>query len=170
MRLRHVVAMVAFLIFTVAVQTTLFARFRPFDSAPALVLLVVMMYTRYLPAEYALLTGFSAGLFLDLLAESPLGLWALVLTAVAYLVLRYRDRVEDEFAYMAPFVVIVTVVGLALFAILGTIFGEKTLADAGVIRKVLLPAVYNLAFTPLVLRLVPLTLGVSRYRDPAFRL
>jgi rod shape-determining protein MreD len=69
-------------ILAVAVQTTLFARFRPFDAAPALVMLVVLAFARHLPSEYALLMGFGAGLFQDLLAETPLGLWALVLTAV----------------------------------------------------------------------------------------
>jgi ACR3 family arsenite efflux pump ArsB len=40
---------------------------------------------------------------------------------------------------------------LALYALLGTIFGEQTLADAQVVRKMLLPAVYNTILAPLVL-------------------
>ncbi len=170
MKLRHAAATVAVVVIAVALQTTLFSRFRLFDTAPALVLLVVLAFARYLPAEYSLLTGFGAGLFQDLLAETPLGLWALVLTSVAFVVLRFRDRIEDEFGYLAPFVLAVTLGGLALFAVLGTIFGEKTLADAGIIKKIALPAIYNVALTPLILRVVPLTLGVSRYRDAAFRL
>ncbi len=170
MKLRRAAATVAVVIAAVAIQTTMFGRLRLFDSAPALVVLVVMAYARYLPAEYALLTGFCAGLFQDLLAESPLGLWALVLTSVAFGVLRFRDRLDDEFGYLGPFVFLISLGGLALFAVLGTIFGEKTLADAGILKKVALPALYNVILAPLVLRVVPFSLGVSRYRDTAFRL
>jgi rod shape-determining protein MreD len=169
-KIRPTAVTVAILILAVAVQTTLFARFRPFDAAPALVMLVVLAFARHLPSEYALLMGFGAGLFQDLLAETPLGLWALVLTAVAFVVVRFRDRLEDEVGYLGPFVLGITIGGLTLFAVLGTIFGEKTLADAGIIRKIALPAVYNVLLAPLVLWAVPMALGISRYRDSAFRL
>ncbi|MBI5157708.1 MAG: rod shape-determining protein MreD [Acidimicrobiia bacterium] len=170
MKARHAILVVLIVIVAVAVQTTVFNRLRLFDAAPALVLLVVLAYARYLPAEYALLTGFGAGLFQDLLAESPLGLWALVLTSVAYSVLRFRDRFEDDFGFVGPFVLGVTIGALALFAVLGTIFGEKTLADAGALKKIALPAIYNVALAPLILPLAPLSLGISRSRDTAFRL
>ena len=143
---------------------------RTFDAAPALVLLVVLAYARYLPAEFALLTGFFAGLFQDLLVESPLGLWALVMTAVAFSVLRFRDRFEDDFGLIGPFVLFLTIGGLALFSVLGTIFGEKTLADVGILKKIALPAVYNVVLAPLILPIAPLTLGVTRRRDTAFTL
>ena len=169
MKFRHAAYVAGILVLAVALQTTVFSRIRPFDAAPALVLLVVLAYSRYLVAEYALLTGFAAGLFLDLLAESPLGLWALVMTAVAYAVLRFRSRFEDDFGFVGPFVLAVTIGGLALFAVLGTIFGEKTLADAGIIRKIALPAVYNVILAPLILPIAPLSLGINRRRDSALR-
>lgn len=169
MKARHALVVAAVVIVAAAVQTTLFMWVRPFDSAPALLLLIVLAYARHLPPEYALLTGFGTGLLQDLLAETPLGLWALVLTTVAFVVLRYRDRFEEDFGYLGPFVLAVTVGGLALFAVLGTIFGEKTLADAGVIRKIVLPGVYNLVLAPLILSLAPFTLGIRR-RDAAYRL
>ena len=61
MKARRAVLLAAVVVVAVALQTTLFVRLRPFDAAPALVVLVVMAYARYLPAEYALLTGFGAG-------------------------------------------------------------------------------------------------------------
>lgn len=170
MKIRHTVLLAIVVVLAVALQTTLFIRLRPFDVAPALVLLVVVAYARYLPAEYALLTGFCAGLLQDLLAETPLGLWALVMSTVAFSVLRFRDRFEDDFGLIGPFVVIVTIGGLALFSVLGTVFGEKTLADVGILKKVVLPAVYNVLLAPLVLPIVPLTLGISRRRDTALTL
>ncbi|MEK7252259.1 MAG: rod shape-determining protein MreD [Actinomycetota bacterium] len=168
MKARRAVLLAAVVVVAVALQTTLFVRLRPFDAAPALVVLVVMAYARYLPAEYALLTGFGAGLLQDLLSETPLGLWALVMTTVAFSVLRFRDRFEDDFGLIGPFVLVVSIGGLALFSVLGTIFGEKTLADAGILKKLALPAVYNVILAPLILPLIPLTLGISRRRDTAF--
>lgn len=162
MKLRHAALLVLVDIVAVGLQTTLFSRIRPFDTAPALVLLVVMAFSRYLLAEYALLNGFATGLFLDLLSETPLGLWALVLTTVAFTVLRFRDRFEDDYGLVAPFVLVVTVGGLAMFSVLGTIFGEKTLADASIIKRLVLPAVYNVVLAPVILPIASRSLGIVR--------
>ena len=77
------------------------------------------------------------------------------------------ECLEDEFGLIGPFVFGVTTGSLALFAVLGTIFGEKTLADVGVIRKILLPAVYNVVLALLVLPLSTRSLGLARRsREP----
>jgi len=97
------------------------------------------------------LVGFATGLLLDLLSETALGLWALVLTTVAFATVRLRHRFEDDVTLLIPGVFLLSLLGLALYALLGTIFGEQTLADAQVVRKMLLPAVYNTILAPLVL-------------------
>jgi rod shape-determining protein MreD len=102
----------------------------------------------------------------DLLVESPLGLWALVETSVAYAVVRGRGRLEDDITLLAPGVFVVTVGALALFAVLGTIFGEKTLADSGIVKKMVLPSLYNLLAAPAVIPLVTRALGGGRRRVP----
>jgi rod shape-determining protein MreD len=170
MKAGRVALLVGILILAVALQTTLFGRVRPFDAAPAFVMLVVIAYSRYMRAEYALLMGFGAGLLQDLLAETPLGLWAMVMSTVAFAVVRFRDRVEDDFGLLAPFVLVITIGGLTLFSVLGTIFGEKTLADAGVIKKILLPGVYNVVLSPLIIPFAAWTLGVARRRSAPFSL
>jgi rod shape-determining protein MreD len=154
----------------VALQTTLFARIRPFGAAPALVILVVIGYARHLPPDYAVGFGFVAGFIQDLLADSPLGLWALVSTTTAFFVVRFRDRLEDDFSLLGPFVFGVTAGALALFSVLGTIFGQKTLADAGIVKKIVLPSAYNLLLAALILPFITWTLGVARRRSAAFRL
>jgi len=98
LKYRRAAVVVVSIILAVALQTTLFLRLRPFDAAPALVMLVVIAFARHLPAEFALFGGFSAGLLEDLLSQSALGLWALTLTTVAYFVVRIRDRLEDSCA------------------------------------------------------------------------
>jgi len=169
-KLRRLVAVVVIVLIAAALQTTMFARLRPFDSAPALVLLVVIAFARHIPAEAALILGFGAGVLQDLLADSPLGLWALVFTSAAYFVLRFRDRLEDDFSLIGPFVFAVTAGSLALFSVLGTIFGEKTLADVGIIKKVLLPSLYNMLLAALILPFATWVLGAARRRTTPFEL
>jgi rod shape-determining protein MreD len=167
---RRLVGAVIIIVVAVALQTTFFASIRLFNAAPALVVLVVIAYARHLPAEYALGLAFFAGFLEDLLAESALGLWALVMTTAAYFVLRFRDRLEDDFSLLGPFVFGVTAGALALFSVVGTIFGEKTLADAGIVRKILLPSLYNLLLAALILPFITWTLGVARRRSAAFKI
>jgi rod shape-determining protein MreD len=153
-------------IVALALQTTLFARLRPFDAAPALVVLTVIAVARHLPPEQALVVGFLGGLGQDLLAESPLGLWALVQTTVSFVVVRNRGRIEDDITLLAPATFVMTIGALALFAVLGTIFGEKTLADSGIVKKMVLPSLYNVLAAPAVLPLVTRALGGGRRRAP----
>lgn len=170
MKARRLLGAVVVLIAAVALQTTFFASIRLFGAAPALVVLVVIAYSRHLPAEYALGLAFLAGFLEDLLAESALGLWALVMTTAAFFVVRFRDRLEDDFSLLGPFVFAVTAGALALFSVVGTIFGEKTLADASIVRKIVLPSVYNLLLAALILPFITWTLGVARRRSAAFKL
>jgi rod shape-determining protein MreD len=166
LKYRRIAVTVFAIIAAAALQTTLFVRFRPFDAAPALVLLVVVALARHLPAEFALFTGFAAGLLADLLSQSALGLWALTLTTVAYFAVRARDRMEDDSTLLVPLVFVLTVGGITLFAVLGTIFGEKTFADAGFVRKILVPAIYNLALAGAVLPFFSWALGVRQALNP----
>lgn len=166
LKYRRIAVAVATIILAAALQTTLFARLRPFDAAPALVLLVVIALARHLPAEFAVFAGFAAGLLEDLLSQSALGLWAFALTTVAYFVVRIRDRVEEDFSLLAPFVLGISLGGITLFAVLGTIFGEKTLADAGFLRKIIVPSVYNVVLAAAVLPFFTWALGAKQQTNP----
>ncbi|MCU0280890.1 MAG: rod shape-determining protein MreD [Acidimicrobiia bacterium] len=151
MKWRRTAVAVALVILGVALQTTLFIRLRPFGASPALALLVTLAVSRHLGRVPSLLVGFATGLLLDLLSETALGLWALVLTTVAFATVRLRRRFEDDVTLLIPGVFLLSFVGLALYALLGTIFGAQTLADAQVVQRMLLPAVYNTILAPLVL-------------------
>ena len=151
MKWRRTAVAVALVILGVALQTTLFVKLRLFGASPALALLVTLAVSRHLGRVASLVVGFATGLLLDLLSETALGLWALVLTTVAYATVRLRRRFEDDVTLLIPGVFLVSFGALALYALLGTIFGEQTLADAQVVRKMLLPAVYNTILAPLVL-------------------
>ena len=165
MKLRRTAIAVALALLGVALQTTLFVRFRPFDASPALALLVVLALSRHLGRMGSLLMGFGTGLLLDLLSETALGLWALVATAVAFATVRLRHRFEDDVTLLVPGVFLISFAAMALYGLLGTIFGEQTLADAQVVRKMLLPAVYNTVLAVLVLPPVTKLIG-ERVRSP----
>lgn len=158
MKWRRTAVAVALALLGVALQTTLFVEWRPFGATPALALLVVLAISRQRGRLESLLIGFGTGFLLDLLSESALGLWALVATTVAFATVRLRHRFEDDVTLLVPGVFLISFGAMALFGLLGTIFGQQTLADAQVVRKMLLPAVYNtvlaVAILPLVTKLV----------------
>lgn len=150
MRSRPVVIALGLVVLAVVLQTTIFApgNIQPFGAAPNLVLLVVIGCARYLDPEPALLVGFTGGLLVDLLSSSPLGLWAMVLTAVTFLTLKVRRRATDGPVAIAAGVFALTLIGQVLFVFAGTLFGQKTIEDPEVLRKLFLPALYNLILAP----------------------
>ncbi len=165
MTARRVVLSIALVVIAAAVQTTFFVDFRPFDVAPAVVVLTLIAVSRHLEGEVAVAIGFGIGIFLDLLSESPLGLWALVMTTVAFMTVRLRDRSEDDPVLLAVGVFAISLGALALFSILGTIFGEKTLADSSIVLKIVLPAAYNTLLALLVLPVTTWLLAGGRGRS-----
>jgi len=148
----------------VVLQTTVFDRYLdPFGVAPDFVLLIVVAASYHLSEEAAMLLGFSAGLLTDLLGNTLLGLWALVLTVAAYATVRVRYRVEGNPFLTLASVFVLTILGELLFAVLGTLFGQQVFSDVNALKKVLLAAVYNLLLAVLVLPLV----GRFMQKDPA---
>ncbi len=164
MRRRAIGLAIALVVSTVAIQTSVFGagRIQPFGASPALVLLVVIGCARYLPADPALLIGFTAGLLLDLLGGSALGLWAMTYTVIAYLAWRARDRADDGPLVIAVGVFLLTVLGQSLFAVAGTLFGQRIISNPVVVKHMLLPAAYNVVLAALVLPLVTRLLGDRR--------
>jgi rod shape-determining protein MreD len=149
----------------VVLQTTLFAQVRIFDVAPDLVLLTVIALARRLDAEPAVLLGFTSGLAMDLLGSSPLGLRALVFTVVAYATVRTRDRFDINVVATGVAVLLLSLLGVVLIVVIGTLFGEATFRDPNVFRKILLIPVYNLVLGAGILPLTTLLLVGRRRRD-----
>ncbi len=87
-------------------------------------------------------------------------------TTVAFVTVRLRHRFEDDATLLVPGVFLITFGAMALYGLLGTIFGEQTLADAQVVRKMLLPAVYNTVLAMVVLPPVTKLIG-ERVRSRA---
>ncbi|HKZ30164.1 MAG TPA: rod shape-determining protein MreD [Acidimicrobiia bacterium] len=149
----------------VVLQTTFFAQVRIFEVAPDLVMLTVIAAARRLDAEPAVLLGFTSGIAMDLLGSSPLGLRALVLTLVAYSTVRTRDRFDINVVATGSAVLLLSLLGVVLIVVIGTLFGEASFRDPNVFRKIVLIPVYNLALAIGILPLVTLVLGDRRRRE-----
>ena len=165
MRTRSIALSLLIVGLAVVLQTTLFAQVRIFDVAPDLVLLTVIALARRLEAEPAVLLGFTSGLAMDLLGSSPLGLRALVFTVVAYATIRTRDRFDINVIATGAAVLLLSLLGVVLIVVIGTLFGEATFRDPNVFRIILLIPVYNLVLGAGILPLTTLLLVGRRKRD-----
>ena len=151
----------------VVIQTTLLARIPVFGVAPDLVMLTVIACSRGLRAEPAVVLGFTAGLILDLLGSAPLGLRSMVLTTVAFATVRTRERFEISIPTIGLAVWGLTLGGSLLLAVVGTLFGQKTLSDPDAVKQLLLGPVYDVLLGLAVLPLMTRLFGSDREREGA---
>jgi rod shape-determining protein MreD len=153
------------LLVAVVVQTTLFSQTEVF--VPDLVMLVVILLSlTRLRSEAVLAIGFLAGLAVDLLGSSVLGLRAIVFTVVVYLAFRTRERADIGRIITALWAGMLTFGGVVLLLLIGTLFGQTVLLGDGVVDLLILVPLANLVlswiFAPIVVRMID--------RDPtAFR-
>lgn len=153
---RALLLSLASVVTAVVLQTTLFVNesLRPFGASPNLVLVTVVAAALILDPEPAIFLGFTGGLLIDLLGGAPLGLWALVLTVVAYVSMRLKDIVVERQLLVIPGVLLIALGAGLLFAGNATLFGEQPFKDPGVFRIIILTAVYSavtaLAILPLM--------------------
>ncbi len=160
---RQIAITLALVVVAVVMQTTVFGdgRIQPLGSAPNMVTLVVIATVRYLDPEPGILIGFTAGLLLDLLGGSPLGLWAMSLTVVAFITLRVRRRADEGWLIVAIGIFGLTLLGQVLFAVGGTLFGQRTLNNPSVVQTMILPSLYNTLLAALVLPGVTKLMGIG---------
>lgn len=166
MRLRSVLLIVGVLLAAIVIQTTLFSQNNIF--VPDLVLLVVILLalTRIRP-EVNLAVAFAAGLAVDLLGSSVLGLRAIVFTVVAYVAIRTRDRADLGRFVTALWAGLLTFGGVVLLLTIGTLFGQSMVLGEGVVQLLLLVPLANMLlawiFAPLFVRLIDRDATAFRY-------
>ena len=144
-RSRIVVALIAVVI-AIVLQTTIFGagRIEPLGVAPALVVLVVIALAPHIELEYLVLLGFTAGILVDLIGSGTLGLWAMSYTVVAYAAGRLHVRFADSITLSLVAAFALTLLGQLVYVFLGTLFGQGTISQPGIVSKIVLPAVWNL--------------------------
>ena len=144
------------ILLAVLVQTTLFSvgGIRPLRVAPDLVMVVTIVAARRLDDDAAILVGFTGGVLTDLLASSLLGWRALTLTLVAYMAIRTRSRLDLGLVPGAVVVLVLSLAGVVLLAVIGTLFGQATLTEPDALRRIMLVPGYNFLLAFLVQPLV----------------
>ena len=163
---KHIIFALLLTLGGLVVQTTLFgeSRIDPFGAAPNIVLLLVMISAAYLEPEPALLVAFTTGLLADLLGGSTIGLWAISMVVVAYVTLRVRRRIDDGVVVVAAGVLALSVLGQAIFAIASTLFGQQVFADPGWYRQIVLPSLYNVVMSVVLIPIVSRVMGGRQVR------
>jgi rod shape-determining protein MreD len=166
MRGRNVLIVVLLLLVAVVVQTTLFGRIQLVTPDLVLLLIIILCLTRIRP-EAILAIAFTSGLMIDLLGPSALGLRAVVYTTVAYLGIRTRDRAEIGRVAVALWAGTLTLVGVILLMLIGTLFGQASLFGDNAFSRLILVPLANLAIAaalaPIVVRLVDRDKTAFRY-------
>ncbi len=157
MRSRRVLVLALLIIVAVIVQTTLFGRLRIITPDLVMLLSMVLALTRMRP-EAVLGLAFGSGLIIDLLGSLLLGLRAIVFTVVAYIALRTRERAEIGRIPTAFWAGLLTLVGVILLVLVGTLFGESSLLGEHVRSRIFLVPLANMAIAallaPTIVRLV----------------
>ncbi|HET9259427.1 MAG TPA: rod shape-determining protein MreD [Acidimicrobiia bacterium] len=166
MRLRPTLVVFSLLLVAVVLQTTLFSQ-TEFVIPDLVMLVVIMLSLTRLRAEVVLGVAFLAGLAVDLLGSSVLGLRAIVFTIVAYVALRTRERADLGRVVIGLWAGLLTFTGVLLLLVIGTLFGQTVLLGDGVLELLLLVPLANsilaALFSPVVVRLVDRDTTAFRY-------
>jgi rod shape-determining protein MreD len=145
-RLRPIAVAFVSLLVAVVAQTTLFSRFE--YVTPDLVLLLSILFsTTALRRELVLLLAFGGGLVIDLLSSTVLGLRAAVFTVIAFVAIRTAHRVDIGPVAVALWAGLLTLAGVVLFLVLGTLFGQGGLVATDLGRRLVFVPLTNLALT-----------------------
>lgn len=163
MKTKRALTVVVALILAIAIQTSVFGRFRVGSIAPDLVLVVVILITLQLAPSPALVVAFLSGATLDALSSDALGLRALAYTAVAYAALRTRDRADAGPVAAAVWIGVLSLFGILLLVVVGTLFGQIDMTGSQLVRRVVVVPLLNLT---LAFLLIPL---IERVQRPARR-
>lgn len=146
----------------IVLQTTLFGRLTIGGVAPDLVLLAVLLFAVRSRKEPAIVFGFVTGLVFDALSVTALGLRAGTYTAVAFLAVRTIDRMDSSPFSVAAWAGFMTIAGVVLFLVVGTIFGQVNMDAGQAMRRVILVPLFNLALAVLLAPLSARLLAPSR--------
>ena len=146
----------------IVLQTTLFGRLTIGGVAPDVVLVSVLLFAVRARSEPAILFAFVTGLIFDALSVSALGLRAGTYSAVAFLAIRTIERMDSSPFSVAAWVGLMSLAGVVLFLVVGTIFGQVNMDAGQAMRRIILVPLYNLALAILLAPLSARLLAPSR--------
>jgi rod shape-determining protein MreD len=149
----------------IALQVTFLSRLPLPGATPDLVLLVVVATALSGGPTVGLLTGFAAGLAVDLVppADHEVGRWAFVLTLVGYLA--GLAQAETRRSAFVPLAVVATaaVGSVLLYAGLGALLDDPNVTWSAVTRLLPTAVVYDVVLSAFA---VPAVLALSGRLEP----
>lgn len=144
------------------VQTTLFGRLTIAGVTPDVVLIAVLLFAVRSRSEAAIVFAFISGLVFDALSVTALGLRAGIYAAVAFIAIRTIERMDSNPFSVAAWVAMLTLAGVVLFLVVGTIFGQVNMNAGEAMRRVILIPIYNLVLAAMLSPLSARLLAPSR--------
>ena len=154
------------LLVLVVIQTSLFGQIR-FIAPDLMMLASILLALTRIRSEWVLGIAFLSGLVVDLLGSSVLGLRAVVFTIAASIALRTRERAEIGRPATALWAGLISLIGVVLLVVIGTLFGQSTLLGPGVFNRVLVVPIANMLLAamlaPVFVRLVDGDATAFRY-------
>jgi rod shape-determining protein MreD len=133
----------------IVIQTTLFGRLRVVTPDVVMLIGILLALTRVRP-EVVLGVGFISGLVMDLLGASLIGMRAVVYTTVAFIAIRTKERAELGRVTIAVWAGVLTLVGIAMLLLVGTLFGQASLVGDDAFSVMILVPLANLAAAALL--------------------
>lgn len=166
MRLRTVIVVGSLLLVALVLQTSLISQVTLFSPDLILFLSIVLALTRLRP-ESVLAISFAFGLSVDLLGSGVLGLRAIVMTIVAYLAVRTRERADVGRIATGLWAGALSLIGVVVLLGLGTVFGQDLLLTSKVVEQLIFVPLSNALLTlligPAVVRLIDRDATAFRY-------
>jgi rod shape-determining protein MreD len=154
----------------VVLQASVFDAFAWHGIVPDLALLVVVGVALARGGEFGMVTGFAAGVVLDLAppADHLAGRWALALMVVGYVAGRVRQDVRPG-ATPSATTVMATVaacsfVGSSIFALTGVLLRDPSVGIGEMLQVIAISLVWDVLLAPLVL---PGVMAAFRRLEPA---
>ncbi len=124
-------------------QVAVGANLRPFGRTPELLVLLAVAGGIVGGAERGALVGFACGVAMDLVAQTPFGLWALTATVIGWAVGHVHGRSLAGPLLQAATAAAATAAGLLGFVVLGSLLGQDELADLPLVRIVVVVSTIN---------------------------
>ena len=149
----------------VVLQTAVLSRIPLPGATPDLVLLVLVGLALAQGPVSGAVTGFFAGLLLDLVppADGTVGRWALVMCLVGFAAGRSRDTVGRS--TFRPLLVVAGLAAAAIagYALLGLLLGDPRVTWTALTESLPTAVLYDVLLTPFV---VPFVMSLARRVEP----
>jgi rod shape-determining protein MreD len=153
--------LISFPIFVVVylIQETIVSQFRVFGSGFSLFLIFALLWSALGTPELGALTGFGAGLLMDLSQSSsgPVGQWTLIMILAGFSIsyLGYGDdNFRDNPLSLVVIVALAVPITRFLYLILGLMFGGELGSATHIFTSLIASGLWTVAIVPLLMPFV----------------